>query len=66
MLPQTSAFLYVYKNDAISWSHLRQMSTVFFPFRDVAYLDIYSGKRFPKAPLLSVLCNFPILRTGGN
>uniref|UniRef100_A0ABI7W2J4 Uncharacterized protein n=3 Tax=Felidae TaxID=9681 RepID=A0ABI7W2J4_FELCA len=53
MLSQTPAFLYVYKNEANSWSHLRQTSTVFFPFRDVAYLDIYSGKHFPKAPLLS-------------
>uniref|UniRef100_A0A7N5K3T4 Uncharacterized protein n=1 Tax=Ailuropoda melanoleuca TaxID=9646 RepID=A0A7N5K3T4_AILME len=35
-----------------SWSRLRQMSTVFFPFRDVAYLDIYNGKHFPKATLL--------------
>lgn len=24
----------------------------FFPFRDVAYLDIYSDKHFPKAPYL--------------
>lgn len=52
MLPQTPTFLYAYKNEANSWSRLRQMSTVFFPFRDVAYLDIYSGKHFPKATLL--------------
>uniref|UniRef100_A0A452U4I9 Uncharacterized protein n=2 Tax=Ursus TaxID=9639 RepID=A0A452U4I9_URSMA len=48
----TPTFLYAYKNEANSWSRLRQMSTVFFPFRDVAYLDIYSGKHFPKATLL--------------
>uniref|UniRef100_A0A8C9PIL5 Uncharacterized protein n=1 Tax=Spermophilus dauricus TaxID=99837 RepID=A0A8C9PIL5_SPEDA len=35
--------------------HLRQTSTVFFPFRDVASLDIYSGKYFPKASYLSEL-----------
>lgn len=52
MLPQTPAFLYVYKNEANSWSHLRQLSTVFSPFRDVAFVDIYSSKRFPKAPYL--------------
>lgn len=50
MLPQTPAFLY--KDEAKTWSHLRQMSTVFFPFRGVAYLDSYSGKHFPKGPYL--------------
>lgn len=53
MSPQIPAFLSVYKNEAKTWSHLRQMSTVFFPFRDVAYLDICSDKHFPKAPCLS-------------
>lgn len=45
----------IYETEAKTKLHLRQTSTVFFPFRDVASLDIYSGKYFPKASYLSEL-----------
>uniref|UniRef100_A0A5F9D272 Uncharacterized protein n=1 Tax=Oryctolagus cuniculus TaxID=9986 RepID=A0A5F9D272_RABIT len=52
-LPQTLGFLKIYTNEAKTWLHLRQMSAEFFPFRDLASLDIYSDKHFPKASYLS-------------
>lgn len=55
MLPQTPTFFQSIKTKAKTKLHLRQTSTVFFPFRDVASLDICSGKYFPKASYLSEL-----------